>query len=264
MKRKSYHITKFLLVFLFTLLVSSQTFALKNAYHWLEKVESDGKARISGVRGVGNWSNPPLNNGYASYHRIALYNSIEFRFIEVGWVKRRGSPTFSIEGVWGEPNDPSENGREVVIAPAGNYQFEIYLYVSSGAENFHVVQARNLNTGILYPVKFLAKSDEDGLNANKGTHMIVGGETIADTTDTEEEMVGPIGPNYYGTSYVNLKWQNENSAGQFVWNNWKNPVEVLRDNPYWSLYVGYNQSFGGMLEACGKRTAQDCPIPPIP
>src|SRR5262245_44296232 len=40
-----------------------------------------------GVSGYISWTNPNLNNGTASYHRVGVVQNSPWRFVEFGWVK---------------------------------------------------------------------------------------------------------------------------------------------------------------------------------
>lgn len=254
----------FIFVFIFLILVGSLS-ALKNAHHEITKVDATGNGEIRGIRGRIEYSNPNLNGGYFSYQRIAILKNSTSRYIEIGWSKREQSPPlgFNVALVWGIANGGGSDRRYWQVNPAGTYDYQIIREKNPLTEDVYHRASVFSSTGQQIITFSIDKDSPLGFQSNVGERMIVGGETTAVFPSIEEDMVGkhvfPYVDNY-GPQYGFLQWLKLKTDGTTVWKTWKDATPNLQDNPYWSIYNGYNAN-GGVLTTCGKASAVNCSIP---
>ena len=258
---------RFLLLVVLLVGVTGTSLALMNAYQTIHKEEASGKGKIKGVSGTIAFSNPDLNGGRGSYHRVVMFNEDYNTYNEVGWIKT-DDPQMNKFGnyflnVYGSFTVQSRQ-YQLMPSPEGTYKYVIEHEKWLGTTlNVHTAKVYDLVGNLVFSHSSIRDSIY-GLKNNTAHRMSVGGEVAADTENGDqilEEMVGPEGGyGLWGTDYVELQWlRKEKSTGNLVWKKWANPDSQYEFNetPYDSLYLGYS-TFGGFLRTCGESTALNC------
>lgn len=158
-----------------------------------------------GVRSYISWTDPPLNGGAWTYHRVAMAQWTPWRFSEFGWQKTASGfrGMIAYEAGSGVQNVP------VTGIAATTHRYTITYSASSGKHLFYVDGLHIISISV-------------GFTSSNA--VIGGGET------TGVEGMG-------NTQLYTLEFQASSSGGYQAWNG---HVSYIDDLPYYNGYVNNN------------------------